>query len=254
MNLSDATNALVRRFNRYSPVNISFPDPLTCLANRHGSDKGTSREDGHDYTRIYSKVLAPLRDRPIVFVEIGLLRVDTDFRRSGNGSEGASSLKATNAPSMRMWREYFPRAKLFGFDIDDFTGVRIDGCRIFQGDMSSRADLEELLRTIGSPIDVILDDASHVSHHQQIALPILFRQLAPGGLYIIEDLHWQDPALEKAGAEKTRDMLHRFLVTGALTSEWIAEPDQRYLESAIASVEIFDSRMGSDAVAVIRKR
>ena len=40
------------------------------------------------------------------------------------------------APSLEMWRRYFPKAKLFGFDIDDFSSVEIDGCVILQGDMS----------------------------------------------------------------------------------------------------------------------
>jgi hypothetical protein len=46
--------------------------------------------------------------------------------------------------------------------------------------------------------DIIIDDASHASYHQQLAFKTLWKQLAPGGLYIIEDLHWQSPVFEAA--------------------------------------------------------
>ena len=44
--------------------------------------------------------------------------------------------------------------------------------------------------------DVIIDDASHASPHQQLAFRHLFPRLRSGGLYIIEDLHWQSPVYE----------------------------------------------------------
>jgi len=40
-------------------------------------------------------------------------------------------------------------------------------------------------------LDIIIDDASHASHHQQNAFLTLFPKLRSGGLYIIEDLRWQ---------------------------------------------------------------
>src|SRR6516225_48659 len=98
----------------------AFADELTRLANRYGSDKGNRVFARHYYTRIYHQLLAHLRNRPITLLEIGLQR---DVNR--------------DCPSLRMWRDYFPYARLIGFDINDFSSVSIANCRILQGDISS---------------------------------------------------------------------------------------------------------------------
>jgi hypothetical protein len=41
---------------------------------------------------------------------------------------------------------------------------------------------------MGSP-DIIIDDGSHVASHQKISFETLFPLLAPGGIYVIEDMH-----------------------------------------------------------------
>jgi hypothetical protein len=248
------SRAVARRINKFSPVNLTFPDRLTRLANRYETDKGTNYRDCHNYTRIYSNLFEPLRNRSITFLEIGLFRADQDVRRNSNGHEGPSDARATRAPSLQMWREYFPKALLVGFDIDDFSSVRIDNCIIIKGDMSSRDDLANLVKRIGRPIDVVIDDGSHVSHHQQIAFSNLFPHLASGGLYIIEDLHWQDLTLERPCGTKTRAMFQNFMVTGKIKSEFITPSKIDGLESRIASVDLFDSTQSPDALAVIRSR
>src|SRR6516165_10829464 len=110
----------------------AFADRLTQLANKYGSDKGNRAfGGGHYYTRIYHKLFAHLRRRPITLLEIGL--------------QHPSDKRAAASPSLRMWRNYFPYARLVGFDIDDFSSVSLSNCRILRGDMSSREDLSHLL-------------------------------------------------------------------------------------------------------------
>jgi hypothetical protein len=93
------------------------------------------------------------------------------------------------------------------FDIADFSNVSLSNCRILQGDMSSREDLSRLL-TLG-PFDIVIDDGSHASPHQQIALACLFPHVAPSGFYFIEDLNSQPLALERADVPQTRTLLRR---------------------------------------------
>jgi hypothetical protein len=64
-----------------------------------------------------------------------------------------SDLSANSAPSLELWRAYFPNARLIGFDIDDFSKVRIDRCQILQGDISSPSSLAQIRLAANNCID-----------------------------------------------------------------------------------------------------
>jgi hypothetical protein len=140
-----------------------------------------------------------------------------------------------------MWRAYFPNADIFGFDVDDFSKVKIDRCSIVRGDMSSRDDLAGFVHTIGRPIDILIEDGSHTSHHQQIAFGYLFRYIRPGGMYIIEDLHWQDEREERNDSPKTRDILRRFQIDGVIRSPYFTRKEAAYIQENLKKVHLFDS-------------
>jgi hypothetical protein len=225
------------------------PDPLTTLANRFGSDKGDRHFGRHRYTRIYSDLFAPLRMLPIRFLEIGLLH-PMNARPQGHAPR-------SRAPSLEMWRSYFPAAEIIGFDLEDFSALHLSRCKVVQGDMGSRDDLLKLSQL--GPFDIIVEDASHASHHQQIALGALFPLVAPGGLYIIEDLHWQPAEIEIQGLPKTRDILRRAEVTGIIQSQLFSKDECSYLNNNLASIELHDSMDRynpdhRDALGVLRKR
>jgi hypothetical protein len=234
------------------------PGELTRLADRYRSDKGT-RHSAHGYTRVYERFFGRMRHEALTLVEIGLLRVDVDARRAHNGAQVSTGAAASRAPSLEMWRAYFRNATIFGFDIDDFSSVRIDRGAIVQGDMGSPADLERLARAIGGPIDILIEDGSHASHHQQIALGTLFPHLRSQGIYVVEDMHWQDPHVEKAGAPKTRDILRRFQVAGELESPFMTREQAIYIQENVHEIWLFDSLTAdvvdaTDALAVLVKR
>jgi hypothetical protein len=206
-----------------SVIDWAFPsDELTRLANRYGSDKGSRAFGRHYYTRIYNQFFCPLRHRPITLLEIGL-RHPFEHRDSVT-------------PSLRMWRDYFPIAQLIGFDIDDFSGVSLSNCRILQGDMSSREDLSQLF-SLG-PFDIVIDDGSHASAHQQIALACLFPHVKRGGFYFIEDLNWQPAALERTDVPQTRTLLRR----KSFESPVITGAEARFLAGNVESVQLFNTR------------
>jgi hypothetical protein len=196
---------------------------------------------------VYDRLFRSKRLERIAFLEIGLLHPFD------------SQEVATKAPSLQMWREYFPHATLFGFDINDFSMVTIADCTIFRGDMGSRDDLREMARAAATPFDIVVEDGSHASHHQQIALATLFPFVAPGGCYIIEDLHWQPAALEKSGIPKTRTLCRDFKSVRIIRSPIISEGESAYLADNIRSIDLFDSmdrynEDSRDGLAVITKR
>jgi len=128
--------------------------------------------------------------------------------------------------------------------------------------------LAKLVTAVGRPFDIIIEDASHASHHQQIALGVLFPHLRSGGLYIIEDLHWQDPGLEKPNVPKTNDLLKKLQILGEFESPFLSDVERAYLRDHVDRLSLYDSLTlelcsdpgllriddANDAIAVIRKK
>jgi len=100
--------------------------------------------------------------------------------------------------SLLLWRDYFPRGKIVGIDIQ----VRVDlsgeeRVRVFQGSQQDVSFLSEVARqTAPEGFDIIIDDASHFGDLTKIAFSHLFdNHLKPSGLYVIEDWgtgYWSD--------------------------------------------------------------
>jgi predicted O-methyltransferase YrrM len=60
-------------------------------------------------------------------------------------------------------------------------------------DQADRARLEEIVTTeFGSePLDLVIDDASHLLPETTASFNVLFPRLRPGGLFVLEDWSWQ---------------------------------------------------------------
>jgi hypothetical protein len=225
---------------------------LDQLANKYKSDKGSLYYNGHGYAAIYESLLTDVRHGSLHILELGLLRDDVQARTPGGPYD--------DTPSLKMWREYFPNARVVGFDIADFSiAPLISGVRIVRGDMGDRQDLNRLILATGGAFDVIIDDGSHASHHQQIALGALFPHLKPGGWYFIEDLLYQPPQLERPDAVKTSAVL-KALANGRMPAvSHVGQDEAAYIEQHTAAVEFYDSHdrhfggIGRDALAVLRK-
>lgn len=191
-----------RRKAALKPLTAAFN--LTQLADGFGSDKGSVAQHPHNYTLLYDMLLGPRRESIRNMIEIGLL--------VGGPEVGADADRPTgNLPSVKMWLDYFPNAVVHGFDISDFSFFEHPRFRFTRGDSGVAADLERLTAR-GESFDFIIDDGSHASFHQQLAFQTLFPYLAPGGIYIIEDLHWQSPVYE--------DKLPSTVTTAALFDYW----------------------------------
>jgi hypothetical protein len=141
---------------------------LTELALKHGSDKAGH----HNYTPIYEKYFAPFRDQPITLLELGI---------------GGYEYPDRGGASLKMWYEYFPQAKIIGIDIHNKTGL--DNDRIYTAVSSQdNADvLKDIIKRKGQP-NIIIDDASHINALTIRSFIILFPLLAPGGIYVVEDI------------------------------------------------------------------
>jgi len=154
----------VRCDNHEEPVNL-----LDDLGTYYGTDKATS---DNGYTVLYDPIFAHRRQERLNFLEIGCFR-------------GASAL---------MWADYFPNANITCIDAHpESLEVRNVNPRInaIIANQGSEDDLRRVEAETG-PLDIIIDDGSHLSDHMQLSFKTLFPGLKLGGVYIIEDLSTQN--------------------------------------------------------------
>lgn len=149
---------------------------LCRLAEYHGTDKlGV-------YTPFYDLLFRDRREKVFKVLEVGIGTTKAMIHVKGY-KPGAS---------LKMWRDYFPNAEIFGLDSDNAAIEAPLGERItaFHCDQSSEEDLETVLPhlALGGRFDLIVDDGSHKSEDQLLTFRILSRLLDPHGLYIIEDV------------------------------------------------------------------
>jgi hypothetical protein len=130
---------------------LSAFESLTDLANTYQSDKGTAHFERHGYTEVYERLFRCRKWSRLTLLEVGL-RHDPYY--------GAQVPPLS--PSLQMWRDYFPRALICGFDINDFTHMNAGRVRIFVGDQGDEATLKQVLEVVPA-FDIIIDDGSHAS-------------------------------------------------------------------------------------------
>lgn len=138
---------------------------LDVVGALESSDKSSSYHLGWDYLRHYEAFFAEYRDAPINILEIGVFA-------------GAS---------LRLWRWFFAQAQITGIDIDESCRKQA-GPRITV-DIGSQVDPEFLDRVCArAQPSIIIDDGSHLDEHMIATFEHLMPKLAPGGIYIVEDI------------------------------------------------------------------
>lgn len=220
---------------------------LTDVADKFGSDKGSTK---HRYTELYHMLFYPYKDRDIRLLEMGLL--------IGGPEHAIDADRVTNdLPSIRMWLEYFSKAQVLGLDVSDFSWFEHPRFSFMRCDMDERANIEAATNDL-APLDIIIDDASHASHHQQNGFLTLFPKLVSGGLYIIEDLRWQPKTYERPGITKTAALFQSYLTDREFThvDPQIAAQFND-LRSEMSGCFVFQARYEKkrkDQVVVVHKR
>ena len=221
---------------------------LLQLAEKVRTDKSFF---SHNYIRVYEKIFKERRTQIKSLLEVGLLQHSIQHK------EKKSSYVET--PSLWLWNQYFPNAEIFGFDLKHFKNAGNDRMHTIQGDQSSRQDLKKIT-DIRYEFDVIIDDALHASQHQQITFSYLFPFLKPGGVYIIEDLHFQPDLYEEKGVSKTRELLEYLNVHKEWNSTYATDCEKKTIEQSVDLVEFYDTckrnvrHGGRDAFAVVYKK
>ncbi len=204
--------------------------------NKIGEYYGTDKQYLHNYyNRFYQKILQPYREKCDI-LEIGVL-------------DGAS---------LKVWNDFFKEGLIHGIDINNYQSD-LDRVWMFNVDQSNQESLYEFSKN-GFMYDVIIDDGSHRMNDVQITVQILFENVKPGGLFIIEDLQtslecrmpekavfgWGDPSKTTA-----LDMLQS-IIDNNPTTDYMTPSWESFLNN-IESIQISNDRDDS-IYAIIRKK
>ncbi|MFJ8883978.1 hypothetical protein ACIRJR_11255 [Streptomyces sp. NPDC102402] len=216
---------------------------LCKLAKHFRTDKwGT-----HRYAQHYQTHLQHLKDDSINLLEIGV----GGYSRAGQG--GAS---------LRMWKHFFPKAQIYGMDIQDKSFVDEDRITTFIGDQSDPGSLVGVASKTGT-LDVIIDDGSHLSPHILTTFETLFPLLKDGGIYAIEDTqtsYWPEwQGSEDRNDPKTSMSMLKRLADGLNYEEFVdADYEPSYSDLNIVAMHFYHNLViiekGKNAEGTNKKR
>lgn len=142
-----------------------------------------------DYRRTKKSILQKCRDGnydDLLKSECFLNRYDRIFGELNTDAPTVVELGIHSGASLRLWKEAFPNATVVGFDgLLPAIGPP-EGCIAIKGSQEDPEDLQNILHH-ANPIDIVIDDCSHIANLTKISFDVLFPHVKPGGFYVIED-------------------------------------------------------------------
>lgn len=160
---------------------------VTAICEKYDTDK---HKGEFPHSKMYDTLFAPLRDKPISLLEIGI-------NRGG---------------SVRLWEEYFFEASLYAIDVRQrCLREASDRTTVDLVDQSNANALRAYAEKRGD-FDIIIDDGSHMTGHQILTFDTLWPHVKPGGIYVVEDTctsyDWRFVDSEVTAVEYFRSMIH----------------------------------------------
>jgi len=155
------------RYLQHIVCRLFFCSNLKFLSEFYGTDKWGS----HWYVKNYEKHFSSIKNKKLNILEIGI----GGFREPEFGGG-----------SLRAWRTYFPKSKIYGIDIYDRRVNNERRIKTFKGSQIDIEFLSNVVDVIGK-IDIVIDDGSHENEHVLRTFQFLFPRLSENGFYVIED-------------------------------------------------------------------
>jgi hypothetical protein len=141
---------------------------LCNILEKYGSDKCSN---WHNYSALYDYFFKHFRDEEINFFEVGIY----------HGS------------SVKSWREYFSKAKIYTADVDKETFLSISNLDVeyFYCDQDNPQSIQSMWKSNSlndTEFDVIIDDGKHEFISNLNFFKESIYKLKSGGIFIVEDL------------------------------------------------------------------
>ncbi len=208
---------------------LGRPNELISLAQTYGTDKGSLARKGnlpwaaHSYTDLYSLLFAHCRNGVKAVLECGIGSNDPTI-------DGYFIENAKPGASLRMWKDFFPNAQIFGIDIDPKSLFQEERIVTRLVDQESRESILNFVSEIGDQkFDLIIDDGLHTFNAGCMLFENVFSILKSEGLYAIEDVTYEN--------------LIKFQLYFA----------ERELEVFFTTLKRADRNIGDNSIVLIRK-
>lgn len=150
------------------------------LVEKYGTDKTLS-----GYTPTYSQIFTPIREKVNSVLEIGLGSLDASSPSTFAGNQRLFP-HYKQGGSLRVWRDFFPNAKIYGIDVAKDCMFTEDRIETFLFDSSNKDYAEHYLKDL--KFDIIIDDGNHDPEYQIKTMQNLLPRLSSTGIYVIEDI------------------------------------------------------------------
>ena len=170
----------------------NHPNSIDKLCAMYGTDKGFLEFEGikpygyrpHTYSTIYHNLFDHCKNHVNLVFECGIGTNDINL---------PSNMTANSKPgaSLKVWKNYFPKAQIYGADIDDKILFQEERIATFQVDQLNKLSIERMWTRINKvDFDLIIDDGLHTCEAGLNLFLNSFKKLKKRGVYIIEDVHY----------------------------------------------------------------
>jgi len=161
--------------------------PLCKIAYKYGTDKCPKIK--HNYTPYYYDLLKDKKIKKVLEMGIGNY---PDMKHVDKAYDKKLKRVYIKGASLKMWRDFFPEAQIYGADVLPETMFEDERIKTFVCDERDEKSIKELIKETGSDIDLFVDDGSHKKEHQIHLAKTILPLLKEGVIYIIEDVGWTD--------------------------------------------------------------
>lgn len=185
--VAELDESATHKFYVFYEKNLS--DEMARLCDKYGTDKGEIRPEGHpyrwlshSYADFYSRTYAHCREGVTKVFECGIGTNSLDF---------VSSMGVSGKPgaSLRMWRDYFPNAAVYGGDIDMDILFEDERIRTYHLNQIDPQSIKKYWETVGeTDFDLMIDDGLHTFEAGVCLFSHSIDRLSASGLYVIEDV------------------------------------------------------------------
>jgi FkbM family methyltransferase len=138
------------------------------------------------YSQAYEFLFNEIRGDVSSVLEVGVGSLDVNVEGHFLQIQNLYYPEYKQGGSLRVWRDYFPKAQVHGIDIAEDCIISEERINTFICDSRNKKELDQSLQA--STYDIIIDDGLHKAEAQLQTLKNLFGRVKFGGFYIIEDL------------------------------------------------------------------